>query len=348
MSLITQVQDLFPDLGAGFIHKLLEEYHDDAEQVTAHLLDDSLPAHLQSADRSEPLPKPHQPSTDLAPHLAPRITPPASPLPTRRNIYDSDDDLSNLALGTSRLHIGRRDAKATADALLASTTSTDRTTSKAAILSALAAFDADDDEHDDTYDLEDVGGTVDTSRPGGLAEEGDNNINDMRDKNEETLYTAYSSHPEIFERSSATRMSQPRRALKSETSMTDEAIEGWAVMLKRDPRSLRRLELKYNTFGGQQAEIGRTAWRAGEETEDSEASGAEGGRGGYRGRGPRARGAGRGGMGRGGRGGNVAGPADEKGTEVARQRKEANKGARANHNRRDGRARKVARAGFPG
>ena len=51
-SLIFQVLDLFPDLGTAFIADLLEEYDDDIEQVTAHLLDDSLPAHLQKADRT--------------------------------------------------------------------------------------------------------------------------------------------------------------------------------------------------------------------------------------------------------------------------------------------------------
>jgi activating signal cointegrator complex subunit 2 len=55
MSMISQIQDLFPDLGGGFIVKLLDEYHDDIEQVTAHLLEDSLPAHLSNADHSEQL-----------------------------------------------------------------------------------------------------------------------------------------------------------------------------------------------------------------------------------------------------------------------------------------------------
>lgn len=53
MSLVTQIQDLFPDLGSGFVIRLLDEYEDDTEQVTAHLLDDSLPPHLKSMDRSE-------------------------------------------------------------------------------------------------------------------------------------------------------------------------------------------------------------------------------------------------------------------------------------------------------
>ena len=53
ISQITQIQDLFPDLGSLFIIKLLDEYNDDIEQVTAHLLDNSLPDHLRQADRTE-------------------------------------------------------------------------------------------------------------------------------------------------------------------------------------------------------------------------------------------------------------------------------------------------------
>jgi activating signal cointegrator complex subunit 2 len=55
MSLISQVQDLFPDLGSGFIVKLLDEYTDNVEQLIAHLLEGSLPPHLEHADRSETL-----------------------------------------------------------------------------------------------------------------------------------------------------------------------------------------------------------------------------------------------------------------------------------------------------
>lgn len=55
MSVVTQIQDLFPDLGAGFVVRLLDEYNDNVEMVTAHLLDDSLPPHLAEADRSESL-----------------------------------------------------------------------------------------------------------------------------------------------------------------------------------------------------------------------------------------------------------------------------------------------------
>lgn len=53
LSLVSQIQDLFPDLGSGFLVRLLDEYDEDVEQVTAHLLDDSLPSHLKHLDRNE-------------------------------------------------------------------------------------------------------------------------------------------------------------------------------------------------------------------------------------------------------------------------------------------------------
>jgi len=207
---------------------------------------------------------------------------------------------------------------------------------KAAILSALAAFDSDDDERDDTYDAEDVGGTVDTTTPG-----------NETDVNEDALFKAYTANTGTFGRDADTRRSKARAALKSETGMTDEAIEGWAIMIGRDPRRLRRLEMKFSTFSGQQRELQSTAYRAesGAEGENSGNDG-RGGRGGFVARG-RGRGRGRGGRGGGG-GANVAGASDDKSTQAARQHKEASKGSRANHNRRDQRARKMARGGFPG
>lgn len=240
-----------------------------------------------------------------------------------------DDELDKLAMDTSRLHIGKRDGSKTADDVLA-----DRSTApnKAAILSALATFDLDDDERDDTYDAEDVGGTVDATAT----------TEDATDDNEEALWRAYQANPKSFDRDQATRRGAARAKLRLETGMTDEAVEGWAVILGRNPGQKRRLEMKYsaaNAFTGQQQELASTAWRAGE------GSDTDGGRGGsFRGRGGRGRG--RGGFGRGnGRGGSVAGPSGEQETEAARRRKEANKSSRANHNRRDQRAKKMARGG---
>ncbi|KAK8222014.1 hypothetical protein M8818_000182 [Zalaria obscura] len=333
MSLITQIQDLFPDLGSGFISALLDEYSESVETVTAHLLDDSLPPHLRDLDRSAQLSAPPPTEQQRSDHLAPRSTPP----PQRRNVFDNDE-FDRLEVEASRLHIGRRNERLTADAIMSDRSTAPR---KSAILSALAAFDSDDDERDDTYDVEDVGGTVDAARPGGETERDVDAAGREDGANEEALWRAWKLDHATFGRSAEVRRCNPRQALKNETGMTDEAIEGWAVMLERDPRRLKRLEAKFGTWDGQQRDIGRSRWVQEDEESDTGGSGAE--RGGFRGRG---RGRGRGGGGRGR--GNVAGPASERGTQQARDRKEASKGSRANHNRRDQRARKMARGGFPG
>ena len=339
LSLVSQVQDLFPNLGSGFIVKLLDEYNDDTALVTDHLLNDDLPLQLKEADRSEELTKPHTfEDHEQVADLAPRSTPPL--LPSRRNIHD-DDEFDRLAIDTSKLRFGKNE-DVTADKLLASERPTGQ---KAAILAALAAFDSDDDERDDTYDVGDVGGTVDTTNEEMAA--------DLKQEvHEEALFNAYNMTPELFNRDAETRRGKPRAALRTETGMTDEAIEGWAIMVGRDPRRLKRLEAKFEVgFGGQrppQRALEGTAWRADSGTEGTEGTEDSDVGGGIRGvRGGRGRGRGsRGGQGRGG--GNVAGPVDDQATQVARQRKDANKGSRANHNRRDQRARKMARGGFPG
>ncbi|KAI1344342.1 hypothetical protein F5Y15DRAFT_109850 [Xylariaceae sp. FL0016] len=334
MSQISQIQDLFSDLGSGFISRLLDEYQDNNEQVIAHLLEDSLPPHLATADRTEELSteKPRRKSHSIAP----RSTPPQ--LPTRHNIFD-DDELDQLAVDTAKLHFGKRNPEKTADEILR-----DRSTApnKAAILSALSAFDADDDERDDTYDAADAGFVVND------AHVDDTDDQKRKDANEETLFRAFQSDPKSFDRDAATRRSETRTKLKQTTGMTDEAIEGWAVMLGRSPAQMKHLKDKYSAFSGYQTSLASTAWRAspaGSGAEESEVDGGPSNFRGNRSRGPgRGRGRGRGG----GRGGNVAGPSGDKDTEAARRRKEANKGSKANHNRRDQRAKKMGRGGFPG
>ncbi|KAK6086480.1 CUE domain-containing protein [Seiridium cupressi] len=334
MSQISQIQDLFPDLGSGFISQLLDEFQNETEQVVAHLLENNLPPQLASADRSRVL-SPERTRRRRS-SLAPRPTPPQ--LPTRHNVFD-DDELDNLTLNVSNLHFGKRSPGKTADDILK-----DRTTApnKAAILSALSAFDADDDERDDTYDAADAGFTVNDA----LADDADDQK--RKDIHEETLFKVYKTDPKLFSRDSDMRRGNYRAKLKQDTGMTDEAIEGWAIMLSRNPQQLKSLEMKYSaagSFAGDQPALAPTAWPANPADSGAEESGQDSGssnqRGGFRGRG---RGRGRGG----GRGGNVSGPTGEKGTENARRNKEANKSSRANHNRREGRARKMARAGFPG
>ncbi|ROT38412.1 hypothetical protein SODALDRAFT_311108 [Sodiomyces alkalinus F11] len=348
MSQIALVQDLFPDLGSAFVAKLLDASEDDPEVVIAKLLEDALPPHLANADRGEQLAPSSGPGTQPFHHdMAPRPTPPPRPrptathaLPARRNVFDDDD----LAEDMSNLHFGKRNPEKTADDVLADRSTAPKT---AAILSALAAFDSDDDERDDTYDADDVGGAVDTAAGEDdalAAEEAEGRAH------EDALFGAWQADAKLFDRDAATRRSAGRARLREETGMTDEAIEGWAVMLGRNPRLRRKLESRFTLFRGEQTELASTAWRARAEGEEEEEGEGEGGASSSSMRGGRGPGRGRGrGRGRGGRGGgDVAGPAGDKDTQLARRRKEANKGSRANHNQRDQRARKMARGGFVG
>jgi activating signal cointegrator complex subunit 2 len=237
----------------------------------------------------------------------------------------------------SRLHFGRKE-QGTADSML---TTRDAASSKAAILSALAAFDSDDDERDDTYDVEDVGGMVDAGAPG--SEETDA---DLRSGNEEVLFKMYRKNATAFERDSSTRRSHDRTVLREQTGMTDEAIEGWAVMIRRDPRRLRKLETKYSVFTGEQQELapsayGRNADGASGESDNPDGQGRQGP--------SRARGRGGRSRGRANKGSRPAeGGSGKENSSRGRANKEAHKSSRANHNRRDQRARKMARGGFAG
>jgi activating signal cointegrator complex subunit 2 len=320
MSLIIQIQDLFQDLGSGFVAKLLDEFHENVEVVTAHLLDNTLPPHLANADRSEQLEHPSSISqTSHIDHVP--STPPDY-------LDNSGDELDSLTVDASKLHIGKANADLTADELLSRGAK-----NKAAILAALAQFDSDDDEYNDTYDATDVGGTVDNTvdavdRP---AQGNDAEL---------ILFRTWKSDKAAFGRDYGTRHTLTRAKLKQETGWTDEAIEGWALMLGREPNRLRALEKRFaDTWQGEQRSIERTAWRAG--SGEDESSGAEGSSRGRGGHGGHSRGA-RGGS-RGGRGAqyNTAGPTDERGTQKARQRKEMRGGG--GHNRREGRAKKMAR-----
>ena len=215
-SQITQVQDLFPDLGAGFVARCLEEFGEDTEIVIARLLDGDLPPHLAEADRSEELcvysssssrailtfyrsDQPVKHTTSLAPPHTP-------PLPERHNVHD-DDELDRLAVATSALHFGKRNPEKTADEMLQDKSSAPQ---KSAIYSALLAFDEDDDERDDTYDADDVGGAVDA------ADEAE------RESVEEALYRAYQADRAVFGRAAAG--GPEREKLKADTGMADRFL----------------------------------------------------------------------------------------------------------------------------
>ncbi len=336
---LSQIHELFPHTPTSYVLRLLDYFSDDVEAVTAALLEPgSLPAKLQDpqsfADDVDTAPA-------IQPELAPRSTPPS--IPNRKNVFDHDD-FDELRISMSQVHIGRKERNN-----LEQSDPSGKAKKKAAIMAALAAFDSDDDERDDTYDVADVGGAVDSTvdtdaRPRGrtIKEPEEMSVN------EQILFNAWRSQPEMFARESKTRMSKPRQQLKSETGMSDEQIEGFAVMLSRDEASVQKLENMYvgpASFGGRQKALRTTKWsasRSGTATEED--TDTEGGSG----DGPDRRGASsrsrpfRGGRGIGRPRGRTSGPASEVGNQNARKRKEQGRGGDgANHNRREGRARKM-------
>ncbi|KAF8351996.1 hypothetical protein F5887DRAFT_1057692 [Amanita rubescens] len=128
------------------------------------------------------------------------------------------------------------------------------------------------------------------------------------------LELAYMRDPKLFDRDAATRRSKSRAELKAQTGWADEQIEGWRVILERNPKKDKILQK--HEFSGNQNRL------------PSQESG--------RGRG------GGGGRGRGRGGGRGRGDGQE-----ARERawKDKHKASRANHNRKRGHDKKMARAG---
>ena len=326
-SQVSQVHNLFPDMPNHYILRLLDHFNDDTEAVVAALLEPgSLPAELRDpGPEDEALVDIAGPAHDLAP----RTTPPL--LPQRRNVFDGDD-FDKLQISSDRLHKGRKVVTVSQFE-----TEDDHSQRKAAIISALAAFDSDDDERDDTYDVADVGGTVDSTL------DTDDRRNPEPNPHEQILFRAWSDNHDFFARDTKTRISKVRQGLKRDTGMSDEQIEGWAIILKKDPNLQRRLERKYaaaQSFRGDQNVLNSTRWQGDNTPEDSEEG--EGGSDGRRIgqaqiRGNRV-------WGRGGRGSSTGGPSGDAATQAARRRKEQGRGrGGASHGRREGRARKMGR-----
>ncbi|XP_032055146.1 activating signal cointegrator 1 complex subunit 2 [Aythya fuligula] len=104
-SLISQVKDLLPDLGEGFILACLEEYGYNAEQVINNILEDKLVPSLEKLDRTMR----RQPKPDPTPLLS-----------SRHNVFQNDEfDISSRdSVDVSRIQKGKRREKETTRSLL--------------------------------------------------------------------------------------------------------------------------------------------------------------------------------------------------------------------------------------
>ncbi|KAF3121874.1 hypothetical protein TWF594_003097 [Orbilia oligospora] len=286
---IHELSQLFPHTSKSILQATLSSTNYDLETATMLLLDNPS---LESS--SSPLPPPPPPYEEYTPH---------------KQSTNPTDELSTLTVPTSRLYLGKRDISGTADNLLK-----DRSTAptKSQILSALQAFDSDDDERDDTYDHEDVGAVDPTTATESEANNANNNNVTSGGTEEKALYNALVQNPGVFTRDAVTRRGNERKLLREVTGMSDEAIEGWKIMLDRDGgKRLRQLEIRFSREseaggGNNQTGLQRTAYRKGDEDEDE--SGEASGSGTNFGRGGGGHRGGNRGRGRGGRG--FSGPND--------------------------------------
>ncbi|XP_060221558.1 activating signal cointegrator 1 complex subunit 2 isoform X3 [Meriones unguiculatus] len=152
-SLISQVKDLLPDLGEGFILACLEHYSYDSEQVINNILEDRLAPELSQLDRS----------------LERQVKPDPTPLLTsRHNVFQNDefDVFSRDSVDLSRVHKGRRkeeNVRSLVNDKRAVVSQRQRYQKYSVVVEEVplqpGEYQVDDyeDEYDDTYDGNQVG-----------------------------------------------------------------------------------------------------------------------------------------------------------------------------------------------
>ncbi|KAK9478484.1 hypothetical protein V1514DRAFT_330829 [Lipomyces japonicus] len=249
------------------------------------------------------------------------------------NVKTEQERFDNLDFEPGSIHFGRRDHEVEFRAAPAMN-------DKQKIIDRIKQiWDDDEDERDDTYDDVEAGAQVYSAEPGesfndSSGQQQQQQQQDQRDQDvEKYLWAIYTSSQSEFDRKS--RGSKVRNQIKTATSWTDEQVEGWATMLRRDPRRQKRLETQF-MFKGNKTESTssssnstsssssssnnnnkNTAVAGEESTEETESFGS-------RSRSNQSSSRGKPGGGRGGRG--------------------ANKGYKhANHNRRDQRTKKMSK-----
>ncbi|KAF9051785.1 hypothetical protein BJ165DRAFT_1608530 [Panaeolus papilionaceus] len=349
----SQILDILPDTPNALIRKLLlsQKYGGDPEQVLGALLEGAEGVGI-GVD-AEPVPV--QPKAVLVPPVS------DYDLSQRRNVFDDEE------LDASKIRVGKRAESPSLNPLA------DRSfmeQMKADILRRAEAISDSEDESelgdpfaeykeekhkqakgkqktdngliDDEDDLlteaahfhvRDAGGEDDSADEDLSADDEDEGEGvDAPVTPEIMIELAYIEDAAVFQRDANTRRSKARKELKDKTGWDDGQIEGWAVMLERDPARKQKVIDRHT---------GSLSFRGnvkGMKVREASGSGHRGrGRGGGRGRG-------RGGGGSGGRGGGGGGGGD---ANSARERawKDKNKASRANHNRKRGHDKKMAKAG---
>ncbi|KAG2139452.1 hypothetical protein BD769DRAFT_1431808 [Suillus cothurnatus] len=308
---ILQVMEIFPTLSPEYIQELLtQSVFRNAEKVIEALLEGTAPGESSVA---EDVKSAHTVSNE--------------PI-ERKNVFDDE------ILDVSKVRVGKKNQDEAS--ILRDRVAIEQI--KADILrraEAMAEGEEDEDggkaaevDHDiDFGDEVKVIGDGEASGEGENDGDEDGEVPPPKVNPETVLELAYIRDPELFARDANTRRSKARSELKAETGWSDEQIEGWKIMLERNPNKDKILQ-KHEFSGNIPVDMSTTgnASGSGSSSRGGDHGRGRGGRGGGRGRG-RGRGSGDGGDTR------------------ERASKDRNKASRGNHNRKRGHDKKMAKAG---
>ncbi|WVF70419.1 hypothetical protein IAT40_005209 [Kwoniella sp. CBS 6097] len=162
------------------------------------------------------------------------------------------------------------------------------------VLTKVTVGDGDDEDSEELSEADGVKISREASSAGQSRGPSDRQRLDM-------LRTTYIRNPKVFERDGATRRSNDRKKLREATGWDDGQIEGWRIMLDRDPH-------KEDILAAHQEKMARSAReRSPQRNGEGNAQGEGSSRGGGGGRGRGGRGGGGGGRGGGGGGGGGRG-----------------------------------------
>ncbi|KAI9190445.1 hypothetical protein H9P43_001879 [Blastocladiella emersonii ATCC 22665] len=284
-STVQQVQDLFPLMTPAQITSLLPRFaNDTARLIDALLTDPALQSHVPPEQAAAA-----EAARDAAAEAAEAKL--RASIRARLAAMDAFDPASVVRKRQAKLveddAAARAEAKAAVlrrAAAIAAMDDEDEAEEAAARAMAMRVKAApaagyEDDEYDDTYDAVDVhiadGATADQvdpeaamrARRGGGAKEAAASAAgrppaanivpaDPAARNEETLFRAFQRSPDVFQRTA--KSTAERADLRKATGMSDQQIEGWASMLRREPARMRRLEARFQ-FAGNHAPAARAA-----------------------------------------------------------------------------------------
>ncbi|KAI5793699.1 hypothetical protein DFH27DRAFT_140558 [Peziza echinospora] len=240
---VAQVLEFLPTIPPAAIIDVLHEFSGDVQSVIQHFLEGGNTPAQEAQQKQWPSLPPSTTTTTTTTTTATTTTPLPKWATSRKNIHDATP-LPSLAT-PSTLHLGKKNPSLTADTLLSPpTNSTTHTQKKLAIYAALSTilYNPDDDERDDTYDVEDVGGAIDAGEETPSSGGGVRKINAPPQpptvtKEEEYLYALYTTDPTLFARDAETRRSKMRAESPANRARKEAHKSSRANHSRRDGRA---------------------------------------------------------------------------------------------------------------